>query len=171
MKKNSWFLLLIATSFCSMGLFASARGEEKDQAALARALQPAKTTLEAGLKASEREGKAISGKFEIEDGKLQLSVYTITEDGFTEAVLEPATGAIVKAEKITDADDLKEAKAQSAAMTKATQSLLTATEAAVKANSGFRAVSVEPEMKDGHPMAEVTLLQGSTFKKISTKLD
>jgi hypothetical protein len=56
-------------------------------------------------------------------------------------------------------------------MTKATQSLLTATEAAVKANSGFRAVSVVPETKDGHPLAEVTLLQGSTFKKISTKLD
>jgi hypothetical protein len=56
-------------------------------------------------------------------------------------------------------------------MTKATQSLLTATEAAVKANAGFRVVSVEPEMKDGHPLAEVTLLQGTTFKKVSSKLD
>ncbi len=102
---------------------------------------------------------------------MQLSVYTTKGDGFAEAVLDPATGAIVKAEKITDADDLKEAKAQSAAMAKATQSLLTATEAAVKANSGFRAVSVEPGIKDGHPMAEVTLLQGSTFKKITEKLD
>ena len=171
MKKISWCLVLLAISFSSTGLFSSAQGEEKDQAALARALQPAKATLEAGLKTSEREGKPISAKFEIEDGKLQLSVYTAKGDDFTEEVLDPATGAIVKAEKITDADDLKEAKAQSAAMTKARQSLLTATEAAVKANAGSRAVSVEPEMKDGHPVAEVTLLQGNTFKKVSSKLD
>jgi hypothetical protein len=171
MKKISWCLLLLAISFSSTGLFGSAQGEEKDQAALARSLQSAKATLEAGLKASEREGKPISGKFEIEDGKLQLSVYTAKGDDFSEEVLDPATGAIVKAEKITDADDLKEAKAQSAAMTKATQSLLTATEAAVKANAGSRAVSVEPEMKDGRPVAEVTLLQGSTFKKVNSKLD
>ena len=173
MKKISPPLLVILTvaAFSWAGLSASASAEEKDPAALARAMQPAKATLEAGLKASEREGKPISAKFEIEDGKLQLSVYTAKGDGFTEAVLDPASGAIVKAEKITEADDLKEAQAQSAAMTKAKQSLLAATEAAVKANSGFRAVSVEPELKDGHPVAEVTLLQGSTFKKVSSKLD
>jgi len=171
MKKISWCLLLLAISFSSTGRFGSAQGEEKDQAALARALQPATATLEAGLKTGEREGKPISGKFEIEGGKLQLSVYTTNGNDFAEEVLDPATGAIVKAEKITDTDDLKEAQAQSAAMAKARQSLLTATEAAVKANAGSRAVSVEPEMKDGHPVAEVTLLQGSTFKKVSSKLD
>ena len=172
MKKPSpHLLLLIAAAFCWAGLTASALAEEKDEAALARALQPAKATLEGGLKTSEREGKPISAKFEIEDGKLQLSIYTAKGDAFTEAVLDPTTGAIVKAEKITEADDLKEAQAQNAAMTKAKQSLLAATEAAVKANSGSRAVSIEPELKDGHPVAEVTLLQGSTFKKMSTKLD
>src|SRR5258707_11730112 len=129
MKKMSWCLLLLAISFSSAGLSVSAFAEEKDQAALARALQPAKATLEAGLQASEREGKPISAKFEIEDGKLQLSVYTAKGDGFTEEVLDPSTGAIVKVEKITDADDLKEAQAQNAAMTKATRSLLAATEA------------------------------------------
>src|SRR5262249_36926656 len=166
MKKTPPPLLVILTvlAFSWSGLSVSASAEEKDQAALARALQPAKATLEAGLKASEREGKLISAKFEIEDGKLQLSIYTAKGDAFTEAVLDPATGAIVKAEKITDAADLKEAQAQSAAMSKAKESLLAATEAAVKANSGFRAVSVAPELKDGHPVAEVTMLQGSTFK-------
>jgi uncharacterized protein YicC (UPF0701 family) len=173
MKKtpSTLLLILIAAVFAWAGLFASASAEEKDQAALARALQPAKTTLEAGLKAREREGKPISAKFEIEAGKLQLSIYTAKEDAFTEAVLDPITGAIVKSEKITEADDLKEAQGQSQAMSKAKQSLLAATEAAVKANSGFRAVSIEPELKDGHPVAEVTLLQGSTFKKVSSKLD
>jgi len=86
-------------------------------------------------------------------------------------VLDPTTGAIVKAENITEADDLKEAQQQSEAMSKPKQSLLAAIEAAAKANSGFRAVSIEPELKDGHTVAEVTLLQGSTFKKVSSKLD
>jgi len=172
MKKIPLALIpLLIAAFSWAGLSASAFAEEKDQAALARALQPAKATLEAGLKTSEREGKPISAKFEIEGGKLQLSVYTVKGDNFTEAVLDSGTGAIVKAEEITDADDLKEAKEQNAAMAKARQSLITATEAAVKANSGSRAVSVEPELKDGHPIAEVTLLQGSTFKKVSSNLD
>jgi hypothetical protein len=171
MKQIRSTLSLIALSVSGVGLLSPLRGEGKDQAALARALQPAKTTLEAGLKASEREGKPISAKFEIENGECQLSIYTAKGDAFTEAVLDPTTGAIVKAEKITEADDLKEAQGQGEAMSKAKQSLLAATEAAVKANSGFRAVSIEPELKDGHPVAEVTLLQGSTFNKVSSKLD
>ena len=86
-------------------------------------------------------------------------------------VLDPATGAVAKAENISDDDDLEQAKAQNTAMGKAKLSLLAATEAAVKANSGFRAVSVEPEIKDGHPIAEVTLLQGTNSKKVAEKLD
>ena len=41
---------------------------------------------------------------------------------------DPKTGAIAEAEKITDADDLKAAAAQKAAMAKATGSLLAAAE-------------------------------------------
>jgi hypothetical protein len=160
-----------AAVFITGGLAPAARGEEKNPAALAAAMQAAKTTLEAGLAASGRDGKPISAKFEIEDGKLQLSVYTAKDRDFREAVLDPVTGAITKAEKITDAGDLKEAKEQTAAMTKATRTLLVATEATVKANAGSRAVSVVPEMKSGHPVAEVTLLQGSAFKKVEAKLD
>jgi hypothetical protein len=56
-------------------------------------------------------------------------------------------------------------------MAKAKVPLLTATETAVKANAGFRAVSVVPELKGGQAMAEVTLLQGTAFKKVTEKLD
>ena len=49
--------------------------------------------------------------------------------------------------------------------------LLTATETAVKANAGSRAVSIVPDLKSGQPTAEVTLLQGTTFKKVTEKLD
>jgi hypothetical protein len=144
--------------------------EEFNPAALATAMQGAKATLEAGLRASEREGKPISAKFEIEDGKLQLSVYATKGDGFVEVVLDPATAAIVKSEKITDGEDLKDARIQSGAMATATQSLLPATEAVVKANAGSRAVSVTPDMKDGLSVAVVTLLQGTNFRNVTAPL-
>jgi hypothetical protein len=124
-----------------------------------------------GLKASEREGKPVSAKFEINDGKLELSVYTMKADGFDEVVIDPKTGAIAKAEKITDAEDLEAAAAQKAAIEKATISLLAATQKAVMANAGYHAVSITPEMKEGHPTADITLLLGKTVKKIAEKLD
>jgi hypothetical protein len=162
-------LLIAAVGLFSMSLNVVPAAE--DTAELAKALKDTKVTLQDGLKASEREGKAISAKFEIEHDALQLSVYTLKGNDFMEVVADPKTGAIAKAEKITDADDLKEAAAQKAAMAKATVSLLAATEATVKANAGFRAVSITPELKEGHPMAEVNLLQGTTFKKVAAKLD
>ena len=144
---------------------------DSDQAALAAALNGASATLQGGLKASEREGTPISAKFEIEDGNLQLSVYTMKGDSFTEVVADPNNGAIKEAETIQDADDIKEATAQKAAMAKAKVPLLTATETAVNANAGFQAVSIYPQLLNGNPMAEVTLLQGTTFKKVMEKLD
>jgi hypothetical protein len=92
-------------------------------------------------------------------------------DGFMEVVADPKGGAIAKAEKITDADDLKAAASQKAAMAKAKVPLLTAAESAVNANAGSRAVSIYPQLQGSNPVAEVTLLQGTTFKKVMEKLD
>ena len=158
----------------AVGLFTPAafvRAEDTDPVALARALKDTTVTLQGGLKASEREGKPISGKFEIEHDALQLSVYTLKGDDFIEVVADPKTGAVAKAEKITDADDLKAAAAQKAAMAKATVSLLAATDAAAKANAGLRVVSIYPQLQNGHAVAEVTLLQGTVLKKVTEKLD
>ena len=74
-------------------------------------------------------------------------------------------------ELLADAGDLKEAAEQKAAMSKAKVPLLTATETAVNANAGTQAVSIVPELKNGQATAEVTLLQGTTFKKVMEKLD
>jgi hypothetical protein len=165
------FTLLVA----AIGFFGaagvSAWAEGGDEAALAAAMKNATATLQGGLKASEPRGTPISAEFEIEDGKLQLSVYTMKGNDFMEVVADPNTGAIVKAEKITDAGDLKEAAEQKAAMAKAKVPLLSATETAVNANAGSRAVSIVPELKNGQATAEVTLLQGTTFKKMTEKLD
>jgi hypothetical protein len=159
----------------AVGLFSTSLAvvwaEDTDTAALARALKDTTVTLQDGLKASEREGKPLSGKFEIEHDALQLSVYTLKGNDFIEVVADPKTGGIAKAEKITDADDLKAAAAQKAAMAKATVSLLAATDAAAKANAGLRTVSIYPQLQNGHAVAEVTLLQGTTLKKVMEKLD
>ncbi len=151
----------------------AARGEEsKDQAALAKALADAKVSLEKGLSASEREGKPISAKFEIgDDGKLQLSVYTAKGDKFSEVIVDHKTGKVEKAEAITGAEDLEAAKAQSEAMAKARLALHGAVTKAVYANRGYRAVSVYPSLKDGHPVAAVTLHKGDAWKTVTENLD
>ena len=168
---SSRFILLVAAIGFLGAAIVPAWSEEADSAALAAAMQNASATLQGGLKASEAQGTPISAKFEIEGEKLQLKIYTIKGDDFMEVVADPATGVIAKAEKITDADDLKEATEQKATIVKAKVPLLTATETAVTANAGSRVVSVVPELKNGQATAEVTLLQGTALKKVTEKLD
>jgi hypothetical protein len=162
-------LVLAAVGLWSAALNTAAA--ESDAAALVAALKDASATLQGGIKASERAGTPISAKFEIENGMLQLSVYTTKDSVFTEVIADPNTGAITREEKITDADDLKAATAQKTAMSKTKVTLLAATERAVKANIGSRAISIYPQLENGHAVAEVTLLQGTTPKKVIEKLD
>ena len=107
----------------------------------------------------------------MDDGKLQLSVYTMKGNQFSEVIVDHATGKVAKAEPITKDDDLKAAKEQSTAMAKARRSLAAAATDAAKANQGFRAVSVMPTMKDDHPVAEVMLVKGTEWKTVTEKLD
>lgn len=46
---------------------------------LIKSIGAAKVNLQEGRAASEQEGQPISGKFEVEDGKFKLSVYTAKE--------------------------------------------------------------------------------------------
>src|ERR1700746_88682 len=145
MKRASIFLLAIALVWLVGGqLNAAEKSEDKEHAELAKALKSAKVSLEKGLSASESQGKPISGKYEVEDGKLQLSVYTMKGDKFSEVIVDHKSGKVAKAEPITKDDDLKDAKAQSQAMAKAKRSLAAAAADAVKANAGYRAISVLP---------------------------
>lgn len=145
--------------------------DAKSQAELAAALKGVKVSLEKGLAASAREGKPISAKFEVEDGKLQLSAYTMKGGKFSEVVVDHETGRIAKTEPITGGEDLSAAKEPSEAMAKAKSSLAAASKKALGANKGFRAVSVTPAMKDGHPVADVTLAKGQEFKSVSEGFD
>lgn len=168
MSRSRLLLLALAVGLLTMPVSVVLADETEE---LASALKDTTASLQDGLKASEREGKPISAKFEIEHNALQLSVYTLKGGNFMEVVADPKTGAIAKSEEITDTDDLKDAEAQKAAMATATTSLLAATDAAVKSNAGFRAVSVLPQLRNGHPIAEITLLKGTNSKKVVEKLD
>ena len=150
---------------------ATVTAAEGEQAQLASQLKGVPVSLAQGLAASRSQGTPISGKFEVEDGKLQLSVYTDKSGKFAEVIVDHKTGKIAKTEPITEGDDLSHAKAQSEAMAKAKRSLEAAAGEAVKENQGYQVVSIMPTLKDGHPVADVTLLKGTEWKTVSEKLD
>jgi len=158
---------LIATFVATFGLSASA--EEKSD--LAANMKHAKVSLERGIAASKAKGTPISAKYEVENGKLQLSVYTAKGDAFSEVIVDHKTGKVAKAEPITGGDDLTAAKSQNEAISKAKTSLQAAVSKAVKANKGYKAASVTPSLKDGHPIAEITLMKGTESKTVSEPLD
>jgi hypothetical protein len=145
--------------------------EAMNPAAMAKALQQSSLPLEKAAKLSEREGKPISAKYEIENGALQLSIYTMKGDRFSEVIIDHTSGAVAKDAWITDADDLKAAETQAAAMAKATVTLDVPADYAVKANAGYRAVSVTPALEGGRPVAIVILMKGEDVKKVTEKLD
>ena len=145
--------------------------EERIDASLVTAMPNAKITLQQALTAAAEHGQPISAKFEVEDGKLQLSVYTAKEGRFSEALVDYVDGKLAKTEFITDDDDLASAKAQSAAMAKAKIDLKTAADKAAGQNPGFRAISVTPALKEGRATATVGLLRGEEPKTVEQALD
>jgi len=133
-------------------------------------MKEAKVSLASALQASEKTGTPISGKFEIEDGKLQLSVYTMKGDKFFEVIVDHKTGKVVKTELITGGDDLTAAKKQAAAMAKTKRSLREVVLKVEKANAGYQAVGVTPEIEGGAVQADVALLKGTDSKQVEEKL-
>jgi hypothetical protein len=149
---------------------AEAAEAAKSASNLAGPLKEAKISLEKGIKASEKEGKPISAKFEIDEGKLLLSVYTVKGDKYFEVLVDHQSGAVTKTEAITSGEDLAEAKKQAEAMQKAKRSLREVVAKAQKANAGYKAVSVTAELEDGNSQADLVLLKGTESKQVEEKL-
>ena len=171
MKKTALTLAFLVAWMFTVPMAWAQKSDDAEHAELAKALRDAKISLQRGLTASTKEGKPISAKYEVEHGKLQLSVYTMKGEKFSEVIVDHKTGKVAKAEPITSGDDLTAAKAQSEAMAKAKRSLDAAASEAVKENKGYRVVSVMPALKDGHPVADVSLVKGAEWKTVSEKLD
>jgi hypothetical protein len=149
----------------------SADDEDASQEALIKLLDSAKINLQQGLAASEQQGKPISAKFEVDAGKLQLSVYTAKEGKFFEVLIDHVTGKVLRAEPISEDDDLSAAKEQNEAMADAKTSLQTAVDKTIAESASIRAVSVVPSMKDGHPIASIDVLTYNQVKAIQQPLD
>jgi uncharacterized membrane protein YkoI len=150
----------------------SAWAEDEKNPALAKALSEATVSLDEGLKASERQGKPLSAKYESENGAFQLSVYVVKGNGFAEVIIDHKGGSIKKTEPITEADDLQQAKEQQQRLVHARIPLDRAVSDAVKDNSGYRAVEIEPTVdRAGKPVASVTLMKGDEVKKVVQPLE
>jgi hypothetical protein len=166
-------LMTVSTAYADEGKAhekAESSEAAKNAPALGAAMKEAKVNLAGALIASEKQGTPISAKFELEDGKLQLSVYTMKGDKFFELVVDHKTGKITKTEPITSGDDLAAAKKQSEAMAKTKRSLRDVVTKVEKANSGYKAVSVMAEIEGNAARADVGLLKGSDWKQIEEKL-
>ena len=138
---------------------------DKEKAELAPVVAGAKVTLEQGLLTSKKNGKPVSAKFEVENGKPQLSVYTIKDGSkYFEVIVDQTSGEIAKADPIAGGDDLIEAKKQNDGMFRATRELREAVKEAKRDNPGYNAVSVWYEMKDNHSVATVTLVKDNDWK-------
>ena len=144
--------------------------DEYNPAVLSKALTGVTVTLQQGLAAAQGSGTVLSAKFEVEGGKLQLSVYTVKGDKFFEVIVDHKTGKVSKTEPITDGGDLAAAKKQAEAMAKSNLSLRDVVAKAEKANAGFKAVAVAAAMDDATAQAHVSLLKGAESKEIREKL-
>jgi hypothetical protein len=165
--------LLIAMAAGALAFSGAASAEDiKDPAAMAKAMSAATIKLDQGIKATTAQGTPISAKYELDEkGALQLSVYTAKGPDFMEVIVDNKTGVAKPGEKITDAGDLKAAKAQNDAMGKAKMTLDQAAAKAATDNAGYTVVSTIPAMQGTSPMADVQLMKGTEVKKVSVKLD
>jgi len=165
---NSTALLLSASLVLST---ASSADEAAEQAAVAKQLPLVKISLQQGLTAAASQGQLLSGKFEVDEGHFQLSVYTAQGKKFYEVILDHRTGKVAKVEPITQGEDLAEAKSQAAATAQEKIPLKTAIDKAEQSLAGSRAVSVTPELKDGHAVAVVSLLKAGQYTSVSEPLE
>jgi hypothetical protein len=165
MMPEVWTALLSMLAVILWVLPADAAMSDKEKADLAPIVSGAKVTLEQALATSKKDGKPVAAKFEIENGKPQLSVYTVKEGSkYFEVIVDQTSGEIAKADPITGGDNLTEAKKQNDGMFRATRELREAVKEAKHDNPGYNAVSVSSEMKDNHSIATVLLVKDSDWK-------
>jgi hypothetical protein len=165
-------MAVIAATIGLLLLAPGGRAEEKEGPGVDwKALAASKVSLEKGLEAVERQGRPISAKFEMEDGKLQLSVYTANQNKFWEVIVDHTSGKVSKTEEIREGEDLSAAAAQNQATAKGKKSLRSAVQKAASDNAGFRAVSVVPSLEGGRSVARIVLENATGTKTVSEGLD
>jgi uncharacterized membrane protein YkoI len=170
-------MLVVSVALLMMGCAVATRAfaaekEGENAPGLLPQIAAAKVSLEKGLAAAETAGKPLSAKFEIGDGKLQLSVYTKKDGKYFEVIVDHETGAVSKTEEIKGGDDLKAAQRQDRAMAKAKISLQQAVEKSLAAHAGAKAIRASAyTSRKGHAMADIDIVVGGKAREAPQKLD
>ena len=158
---------------------AYAEGEAKELQAVAQALGKSKVSLLAGIRqASQGSAKAISAKFELEDGKLSLSVYA-AEKGLAvpaeKNVLQELSGSpeqdkwTPKTEVFKDVPHVARSAEQLAVMALGRKSLAAVITEVQKAHPGT-VFSITPAIKNHKPVAVVLIAQKGKVTTVTQPL-
>src|SRR6266571_1563391 len=158
---------------------ARAEGDSKELQAVAQALGKSKLSLLAGIRqASQGSAKAISAKFELEDGKLSLSVYT-AEKGLAvpaeKNVLQELSGIpeqdkwTPKVEVFKDVPHVARSAEQLAVMSLGRKSLAAVIAEVRKTHTGT-VFSITPAIRNHRPVAVVLLAQKGKVTTVTQPL-
>ena len=109
----------LASAIAAVGILicvgSPSRAEENFLSAVIRELPQATVSLDQALRATKREGTPVSAEYDVQDGDLQSSVYAKSGDQFSEVIVDPKSGSILKTKPLTDPTEINEAQEQSAA--------------------------------------------------------
>ncbi len=183
--KERWYfqVLPLVTAFVVAGSLgwqpARAEGDSKELQAVAQALGKSKLSLLAGIRqASQGSAKAISAKFELEDGKLSLSVYT-AEKGLAvpaeKNVLQELSGSpeqdkwAPKTEVFKDVPHVARSAEQLAVMSLGRKSLAAIIAEVRKTHPGT-VFSITPTIKNHKPVAVVLVAQKGKVTTVTQPL-
>ena len=169
-RKRLFIAAMAATALIFTPL-ATASADEEFWAAVMRDLPEANVSLDQALRTSEREGKPISAEYDVEGSDFQISVYVEKDGHFREVIVDPKSGAISTTKPITVRQEVDEAQAQSAALSKAKLPLTAALATAEDLNGGYRAVCIIPLLGDDETVVAITLMKGEVIRQVAQKLD
>jgi hypothetical protein len=168
MRRN--LMLVVAVGLATLGS-SLARSAEADQEALIKALSGAKLTLLQGIAQVAKGSEVpIEAKYEMEDGKLMLSIYTSAK-GFDTAAEDNSFNEYIGDVTTATWTPKKEVFADLKHIARSAQyhALLSMTKVNIptiiqKASTQGTVLSVKEKIRGGKPVFEVMVVQGNTIK-------
>ena len=164
-------MFVIAFGLAVLGSSSAAWSEDANQAALIKALSGAKHSLLQGIaQVAKGTEVPIEAKYEMEDGKLMLSIYTSAK-GFDTAAEDNSFNEYIGDATTTTWAPKKEVFADLKHIARSAQyhALLSMTKTTLptiiqKASAQGTVLSVKEKIRSGKPVFEVMVVQGSTIK-------
>jgi hypothetical protein len=164
-------IAVLALGLTTLGSGTGARAEDANQAALIKALGGAKHSLLQGIaQVAKGTEVPIEAKYEMEDGKLMLSIYTSAK-GFDTAAEDNSFNEYIGEATTATWSPKKEVFADLKHIARSAQyhALLSMTKTDVpmiirKASAQGTVLSVKEKVRGGKPVFEVMVVEGGTIK-------